>query len=258
MDSYEFVKDIGKGTFGRVCLMLNRETKQFEAVKFVHQKYNHYIQEEILNHNTLSGHPNIIGLNRVFIEEDYVCIAMEFAYDGDLFSFVDRGEWKCTESLARNYFIQLLCAVDHCHRNSICHRDIKLENILLKNGMIKLCDFGYSTMFPYVDVDKIVGTPAYLSPERILRKKHDPKKADIWNCGVVLYILLCGEYPFQDKEEPKSILAMVKNILTCKYRLPCYLSIECYDLIGKILTFDPEKRLSINEIFMHPWMLIPC
>lgn len=247
---YQFVKELGKGTFGRVVLVYNYILGRYEAVKCVKRTTHVLYQEEIVYHGSLPSHPNIIDFYNVLVDNDYLFISMEYAHNGDMFTAISHGLFS--EKSACFYFCQLLDAVEHCHLNGIAHRDIKLENLLLDGNVLKLCDFGYS--YP---IDKkimqVVGTPIYLAPEIIMRDPSaDLTKADVWACGIVLFIMLTGSYPFEGK---KNVIEVYKNIVSLNFKIPPLVSSEAKDIILKILTPDHSKRLGILELKKHPWVV---
>eukprot|EP01026_Neomeris_dumetosa_P045188 TRINITY_DN3826_c1_g1_i1.p1 TRINITY_DN3826_c1_g1~~TRINITY_DN3826_c1_g1_i1.p1 ORF type:complete len:373 (-),score=56.07 TRINITY_DN3826_c1_g1_i1:667-1695(-) len=260
---YVKVKDLNQGTFGFVQLCRYKETREKVAIKFIARGAEHiskYVERELLNHRMLI-HPHVIQFKEVFVTDEYLCIVMEYAAGGDLFDYVaKKGGLK--EEEARWLFQQLMVAIDYCHKMEIVNRDIKLENTLLdgsKRPLLKLCDFGYSKNESRDSQPKSkVGTPGYIAPEIIKNEKYDGKESDIWSCGVILYIMLVGGYPFERAEDKKSenkLHLMIKRILRADYVFPkaLILSPECKDLIAKILVLNPMKRLTIAEIFQHPW-----
>ncbi|KHG08305.1 Serine/threonine-protein kinase SAPK2 [Gossypium arboreum] len=102
-----------------------------------------------------------------------------------------------------------------------------------------------------------VGTPAYIAPEVLSRKQYDGKIADVWSCGVTLYVMLVGAYPFEDPEDPKNFRKTIQRILSVHYSIPDYVRVskECKLLLSRIFVADPEKRINIPEIKQHPWFL---
>ncbi|KAF3597784.1 hypothetical protein DY000_02027849 [Brassica cretica] len=149
-----------------------------------------------------------------------------------------------------------LVAVKYIERGEkqVCHRDLKLENTLLDGSpapRLKICDFGYSKP------KSTVGTPAYIAPEVLLKKEYDGKLADVWSCGVTLYVMLVGAYPFEDPDEPKNFKKTIHRILNVQYAIPDYVHIspECQHLISRIFVADSAKRISIPEIRNHEWFL---
>ncbi|CAH2076949.1 unnamed protein product [Thlaspi arvense] len=152
-----------------------------------------------------------------------------------------------------------LVAVKYIER--VCHRDLKLENTLLDGSpapRLKICDFGYSkSSVLHSQPKSTVGTPAYIAPEVLLKKEYDGKVADVWSCGVTLYVMLVGAYPFEDPDEPKNFRKTIHRILNVQYAIPDYVHIspECRHLISRIFVADPAKRISIPEIRNHEWFL---
>ncbi|GER42221.1 protein kinase superfamily protein [Striga asiatica] len=154
-----------------------------------------------------------------------------------------------------------LVAVKYIERGEkqICHRDLKLENTLLDGSpapRLKICDFGYSkSSVLHSQPKSTVGTPAYIAPEVLLKKEYDGKIADVWSCGVTLYVMLVGAYPFEDPEDPKNFRKTIQRILNVQYSIPDYVHIspECRHLISRIFVADPAKRISIPEIKIHEW-----
>ncbi|CAI0553812.1 unnamed protein product [Linum tenue] len=226
-DRYDFVRDIGSGNFGVARLMTDKVTKELVAVKYIERgdKIDENVQREIINHRSLR-HPNIVRFKE-----------------------------------ARFFFQQLISGVSYCHAMQVCHRDLKLENTLLDGSpapRLKICDFGYSkSSVLHSQPKSTVGTPAYIAPEVLLRQEYDGKIADVWSCGVTLYVMLFGGYPFEDPEEPKDFRKTIQRILNVQYNIPdtVQISQECRDLIAKIFVFDPAARISIPDIKTHEWFL---
>nr|DAD22003.1 TPA_asm: hypothetical protein HUJ06_023466 [Nelumbo nucifera] len=146
-------------------------------------------------------------------------------------------------------------------KEQICHRDLKLENTLLDGGTaprLKICDFGYSKSSVFHSQPKSkVGTPAYIAPEVLSRREYDGKVADVWSCGVTLYVMLVGAYPFEDPDDPRNFRKTIGRILSVHYSIPNYVrvSLECKHLLSRIFVANPEKWITIPEIIMHPWFL---
>ncbi|KAG8068542.1 hypothetical protein GUJ93_ZPchr0005g15086 [Zizania palustris] len=185
---------------------------------------------------------------------------MEYAAGGELFDrIIDRGRFS--EDEARYFFQQLICGVSYCHHMKICHRDLKLENVLLDGSSaphLKICDFGYSkSSILHSRPKSAVGTPAYIAPELLYLQEYDGKIADVWSCGVTLYVMLVGAYPFEDRDDPNNITRTVKLIKAIQYEFPeqVYISADCRQLISRIFVSDPLKRITMQEIKSHPWFL---
>ncbi|KAG4118949.1 hypothetical protein ERO13_D11G049200v2 [Gossypium hirsutum] len=185
---------------------------------------------------------------------------MEYASGGELFGRICAAG-RFNEDEARFFFQQLLSGVSYCHAMQVCHRDLKLENTLLDGSpapRLKICDFGYSkSSVLHSQPKSTVGTPAYIAPEVLQRQEYDGKIADVWSCGVTLYVMLVGAYPFEDPDEPKDFRKTIQRILSIQYSIPDFVQIspECRHLISRIFVADPTARITIPEIRNHEWFL---
>ncbi|KAI5672067.1 hypothetical protein M9H77_12431 [Catharanthus roseus] len=165
--------------------------------------------------------------------------------------------------LMRHKETKELVAMKHIERGrkQICHRDLKLENTLLDGSpapRLKICDFGYSKSSVLHSRPKsTVGTPAYIAPEVLNRREYDGKLADVWSCGVTLYVMLVGAYPFEDPDDPKNFRKTITRIMAVQYRIPDYVHIsqDCRHLLSRIFVANPMRRITIKEIKKHPWFL---
>ncbi|KAJ9510622.1 hypothetical protein QJQ45_027499 [Haematococcus lacustris] len=140
----------------------------------------------------------------------------------------------------------------------VCHRDLKLENILLDGRhapQVKICDFGYSKSDQDSNPKSTVGTPAYIAPEVLRHVEYDGQAADVWSCGVTLYVMLVGAYPFEDPAEPNNFRSIMQRITAAQYVFPpgLRLSVECLDLVARMLRPDPSHRITVEGIRAHPW-----
>ncbi|KAK4802228.1 hypothetical protein SAY86_000431 [Trapa natans] len=261
MDKYELVKDIGSGNFGVARLMRNKETKELVAMKYIERgrKIDENVAREIINHKSLR-HPNIIRFKEVILTPTHLAIVMEYAAGGELFERICNAG-RFSEDEARYFFQQLISGVSFCHSMQICHRDLKLENTLLDGSpapRLKICDFGYSkSSLLHSRPKSTVGTPAYIAPEVLSRREYDGKTADVWSCGVTLYVMLVGAYPFEDPDDSKNFRKTINRIMTVQYRIPDYVHIsqDCRQLLARIFVASPSRRITIREIKSHPWFL---
>ncbi|KAH1214120.1 Serine/threonine-protein kinase SAPK2 [Glycine max] len=253
MEGYEILKDIGSGNFAVAKLVRDNCTNELFAVKFIErgQKIDEHVQREIMNHRSLK-HPNIIRFKEVLLTPTHLAIVMEYASGGELFERIcNAGRFSEDEILI----------VKGMSMQQICHRDLKLENTLLDGSTaprVKICDFGYSkSSVLHSQPKSTVGTPAYIAPEVLTRKEYDGKVADVWSCGVTLYVMLVGAYPFEDPEDPRNFKKTIGKILSVQYSVPDYVrvSMECRHLLSQIFVASPEKRIKIPEIKNHPWFL---
>ncbi|XP_057443727.1 serine/threonine-protein kinase SRK2A-like [Lotus japonicus] len=259
-EKYEILKDIGSGNFGVAKLAQNKETKELVAVKYIQrgEKIDECVQREIVNHRSLR-HPHIIRFKEVFLTPTHLCIVLEYAAGGELFDRICSGG-RVSEDEARYFFQQLISGVSYCHSKQICHRDLKLENTLLDGSRlaprVKICDFGFSkSALLHSQPKSAVGTPAYVSPEVLSPKEYDGKIADIWSCGVTLYVMLVGSYPFDDPADPLNFSKSIARIKSVQYSIPdhIYISAECRNLLSRIFDANPATRISISEIKQLPW-----
>nr|CAA81443.1 protein kinase [Mesembryanthemum crystallinum] len=259
MELYEIVKDIGSGNFGQAKLVRDKWTNEFVAVKFIERgsKDDEHVQRKLMNHSSLK-HPNIIRFKEVLLTPTHLAIVMEYAAGGELFERIcNAGRFR--EDEARFFFQQLISGVSYCHSMQICHRDLKLENTLLDGSpapRVKICDFGYSkSSVLHSQPKSAVGTPAYIAPEVLSKREYDGKIADVWSCGVTLYVMLFGAYPFEDPDDPKNFRKSLVRILSVQYCIPdnIPISMECRHLLSRIFVANPEKRITIPEIKNHPW-----
>jgi serine/threonine-protein kinase SRK2 len=231
VDRYELVKDIGSGNFGVARLMRDKKTRELVAVKYIErgEKIDENVQREIINHRSLR-HPNIVRFKEVMLTPTHLAIVMEYAAGGELFERICNAG-RFSEDEARFFFQQLISGVSYCHAMQICHRDLKLENTLLDGSpapRLKICDFGYSkSSLLHSQPKSTVGTPAYIAPEVLSKKEYDGKVADVWSCGVTLYVMLVGAYPFEDPEDPRNFRKTIGVSLILQLREPVLLHILC-------------------------------
>ncbi|XP_059292141.1 serine/threonine-protein kinase SAPK3-like isoform X1 [Lycium ferocissimum] len=260
-ERYEPLKELGSGNFGVARLVRDKKIKELVAVKYIERgkKIDENVQREIINHRSLR-HPNIIRFKEVLLTPTHLAIVMEYAAGGELFARICSAG-RFSEDEARFFFQQLISGVSYCHSMEICHRDLKLENTLLDGSptpRLKICDFGYSKSgLLHSQPKSTVGTPAYIAPEVLSRKEYDGKVADVWSCGVTLYVMLVGAYPFEDPEDPRNFRKTIQRIMSVQYSIPDYIRIsaDCMNLLSRIFVANPSKRITIPEIKKHPWFL---
>ncbi|XVE80775.1 hypothetical protein DITRI_Ditri15bG0007400 [Diplodiscus trichospermus] len=257
MQRYELGRILGQGTFAKVQYARNLESGRSVAIKIIDKEkvmkvgMIDQIKQEIAVMR-LVRHPNVAELYEVMASKTKIYFVMEYAKGGELFGKVVKGKLK--EDAARRYFQQLISAVDFCHSRGVCHRDLKPENLLLdEHGNLKVSDFGLSALAESKQQDGLLyttcGTPAYVAPEVINRKGYDGCKADIWSCGVILYVLLAGYLPFHDP----NLMEMYRKIGKAEFKFPNWFSPEVRKLLSKILDPNPGTRNSMAEIMDNPW-----
>ncbi|KAL6660110.1 hypothetical protein ACP70R_002232 [Stipagrostis hirtigluma subsp. patula] len=260
MQKYEIGKLLGQGSFAKVYHARNVATSQSVAIKVIDKekvlKCGHMDQiSREISVMKLVRHPNIVQLYEVMATKTKIYFVLEYVKGGELFNKVQRGRLK--EDTARKYFQQLISAVDLCHSRGVYHRDLKPENLLLDESRnLKISDFGLSALPDCRRQDGLLhtscGTPAYIAPEVINSKGYDGAKADIWACGVILYVLLAGFLPFQDK----NLMGMYKKICKAELKWPSWFSSDARKLLRRILHPNPNKRISVAEIMENPWFRV--
>ncbi|CCH40648.1 Serine/threonine-protein kinase [Wickerhamomyces ciferrii] len=219
------------------------------------------VSREVLFHKTCSGHPNIIKLLDFGTDRNWLYIAMELATGGDLFDKIEP-DIGVDEEISHFYFKQLINSIDFIHSKGIAHRDIKPENILLDaQGNLKIADFGLAAVFrkSRAGEKRLCYTPCgsapYMAPELVSGNGYDPEYADIWSCGIVLFVLLSGETPWEEptKADPffRHFSANDGKILTEPWNKfsPMVLS-----LLRLILKISVDKRGKIDQLRKHIWV----
>eukprot|EP01029_Cantina_marsupialis_P032171 TRINITY_DN95_c1_g1_i1.p1 TRINITY_DN95_c1_g1~~TRINITY_DN95_c1_g1_i1.p1 ORF type:complete len:425 (+),score=151.26 TRINITY_DN95_c1_g1_i1:102-1376(+) len=257
---YYIGKTLGEGSFGKVKLGQHRDTNERVAIKVLEKdkiaKLNMGAQiKKEISMMKLVNHPNVVQLKGVLVSRTKIFIVLELVTGGELFDkIVAAGRFD--EDTARFYFRQLVGGVHYCHTQGVCHRDLKPENLLLDgNGDLKITDFGLSSMYKGEDSDRVTllhttcGTPNYVAPEVLDGKGYDGRAADVWSCGVILFVLLAGFLPF---DEP-TMAALFRKIKKAEFSYPKWFKPEIRDLLDTILVTDPTKRLTLGELRKHPW-----
>uniref|UniRef100_A0A0D9VTE5 non-specific serine/threonine protein kinase n=1 Tax=Leersia perrieri TaxID=77586 RepID=A0A0D9VTE5_9ORYZ len=255
---YELGRTIGEGTFGKVRFAKNTENDEPVAIKILDKekvqknRLAEQIRREICTMK-LVRHPNVVRLFEVMGSKARIFIVLEYVTGGELFEIIETNG-RLKEEEARKYFQQLINAVDYCHSRGVYHRDLKLENLLLDaSGNLKVSDFGLSALTEQVKADGLLhttcGTPNYVAPEVIEDRGYDGAAADIWSCGVILFVLLAGFLPFEDD----NIISLYKKISEAQFTCPSWFSAGAKKLITRILDPNPTTRISISKILEDPW-----
>ncbi|XP_042412217.1 CBL-interacting protein kinase 23-like isoform X1 [Zingiber officinale] len=258
LGKYELGRTLGEGTFAKVKFAKDVETgesvaiKIFDKDKILRHKMVGQIKHEISTMK-LIRHPNVIRIYEVIASKTKIYLVLEFVDGGELFDKIAR-RGKLKEEEARKYFQQLINAVDYCHSRGVFHRDLKPENLLLDtNGVLKISDFGLSALPQQVHENGLLyttcGTPNYVAPEVIRDKGYDGAKADIWSCGVILFILMAGYLPF----EGSNLMSLYKKIFKADFSCPNWFSTSAKKLIKRILDTNPQTRITISQIIENEW-----
>lgn len=250
------------GGLGSVNMACHRPTKQDRAIKTIKKmninsdlrvKTQFFNEVDVLKR---ISHPNIVKLFEFYEDDRSFYLVMELLKGGDLVSFLLK-EGKLTEHTTAYFFKQLLAAVSHCHSNGIVHRDLKLDHLLLdsctKTASLKVIDFGTAAWFePCKRLTRKYGTTFYIAPE-VLKHNYN-EKCDVWSCGVILFILLSGDPPFDGDSENEILTKILKGYYDFSNPVWDSISSEAKILISKLLTYDESRRISAFEALQDPWV----
>ena len=270
--NYQIIKTMGEGTFGKVKLGIHIPTNEKVAIKILEKSKIEdnddlkCINREISFLKTLN-HINIISLYEIIENSEYYYLIMEYA-ENDLFSYIVENNYL-SEEISSLLYYQLINAIEYIHKKKIVHRDLKPENILLtrNNSILKIIDFGLANSYKKNNTSNkninninnenenillktACGSPCYAAPEMVLGKKYYGLNVDIWSSGIILYAMVCGFLPFEDDDNE----SIYRKIILGKFDIPDKLSLNCKDLICKILEGNPKKRIKIDDIKKHPFL----
>lgn len=260
LDDYTYVSPLAVGRFAITKLYKDKKTGEKVAIKFIELDEDGEIPEVIKSEIDIFSklsHPSIVKYIDSFKTEESLCIVMEYVSGGDLHGVVSEKR-QLTESVVKNYMMQLLDALDYLQQQKISHKDIKLENILVSDDekTIKLCDFGFSAHYDSEDITKKYGTPSYMPPELIQNRIEYPELLDVWSSGVLMYIMLFGFFPFEDRMRPDNLVLLMRNITKGNYFIPrmTKVSEDGLDFMMSMLMTNPRQRATIVDLQNHHWM----
>ncbi|CAL5198638.1 unnamed protein product [Lathyrus oleraceus] len=253
---YEVGRTIGEGTFAKVKFAKHSDTGESVAIKVMAKStiLKHRMVEQIKREISIMKivrHPNIVRLHEVLASETKIYIILEFVMGGELYDQIVQ-QVKLSENESKRYFQQLIDAVAHCHKKGVYHRDLKPENLLLDAfGNLKVSDFGLSALTKQGDdlLHTTCGTPNYVAPEVLSNQGYDGAAADVWSCGVILYVLMAGYLPFEEADLP----TLFRRISAAEFVCPLWFPAGAKALIHKILDPNPKTRMKIKEIKQDPW-----
>ncbi|CAN6342442.1 unnamed protein product [Urochloa humidicola] len=271
---YELGRVLGRGGFSKVYRARDVRTGVHVAVKAVRKLprrpscppedaavARRSVGRELAALRRVRGHPHIVRLLDVLASRSVVYLVLDLARGGTVQSALEERGRCAEEPVARRLFAQLASAVAYAHARGVFHRDVKPENLLLDDrGDLKLADFGLCAFAGggssqgQLGADGLTatacGSPAFVAPEILLKKRYDPARADVWSCGVVLFSLAAGYLPFNDG----NLMGMYRKICSGRFRCPKWFSPELRSLIGRMLDPDPRTRIKVGEILEHPWL----
>lgn len=271
-------KKVGRGHFGSVRrAKFICDSKRNYCVKTIvlqNLSADMYLLKRELEILRLMDHPNIIKFFDFYHKEDsvtkynkvdakhykekteYLHFVMEHCSGGNLFEKLMR-EKGFDEDYTRLILFQIVYAVNHLHNRGICHRDLRLENFLImsksKQNIVKLADFGLAKMFSSSELKTKVGNYHYVAPEIFVLNGVYTPQVDAWSIGVMMYMMLTGEPPFQGST-PDSIFSSIKSgSYSTSQKVWDNVSPACKDLVKSLLETDPSKRIKVQDIMNHNW-----
>ncbi|UNI24196.1 Non-specific serine/threonine protein kinase [Purpureocillium takamizusanense] len=275
---WQLGRTLGKGSSARVRLCRHNVTKQLAAVKIVNRRMAYLVQDsslaalskwdsslpEQINGEMrvpmaierevailkLIEHPNIMRLYDIWENRSEIYLILEYIDRGDLFTFINT-YGRLSEDTSVFFFRQMISAIAYCHSFNVCHRDLKPENILITGDLqIKIADFGMAALHQ-TDTHHLAtacGSPHYAAPELLKNRQYRGDRADIWSLGVILYAMLSATLPFDDPD----LRVMMAKTKKGHYQMPRCVSPEAADLIRRMLQVNPDRRITLKEIWRHP------
>lgn len=262
-DRYKLGETLGEGAFSKVQAAYSKSGGPKRACKIVERDNLPLDDEDSLRSEVAilssMNHPNIVKCFDFFEESKQFMVILEYLEGGELFDRIVKKSYY-NEREARDLIKILLSAIRYCHDRNVVHRDLKPENLLMMSkeddADLKIADFGFAVNCVGSNLTTQCGTPGYVAPE-ILNHVPYGKSVDMWSIGVICYIILGGYPPFYDD----NVKNLYKKIKACDYEFhPDYwkaVSDEAKDLISKMLTLDPKKRITADEALRHPWLKVP-
>ena len=261
--NYELGRTIGSGNYAKVKVGTNTETQESFAIKIVDKELlaKEHMEEQLRREIAILKvlkHPNIVMMKEVLQTSKHIYLVLELVTGGELFEKI-AVEKKFEENVARKYFQQLVLGVRYCHRQGIAHRDLKPENLLLDDkGNLKISDFGLANLQrggpngqPTM-MQTVCGTPNYVAPEVLKERGYNGVMADVWSCGIILFVMLAGYLPFDDT----NINGLFNKIERGEYRMARNFSDGARDLISKMIVVDPGRRFTMDNVVAHPWFQV--
>jgi len=260
-DLYTVGKELGSGGFSVVRIGKDKQDNTEWALKMIQMSVFKQHQEQTEKEVSVMAslnHPGVVHLREVIVTPKFYVIVMEVLRGGELFDRIVQRE-KYDENDAIVVARSVLETIDFLHAHGVVHRDLKPENLIFdkpgEDARIKLTDFGFATFFSQnAKLTASCGTPEYVAPEVLDSKPYD-NAVDMWSCGVIIYILLCGFPPFYGENDDD----LFDKVCACRYEFlsPYWdpVSEDAKDLIRKLLVIDPKKRLTASQALKHKWFV---
>ncbi|CAK1553476.1 unnamed protein product [Leptosia nina] len=253
IDDFQFIKVLGKGSFGKVMLAELRETEYYYAVKCLKKDVvleDDDVECTLIERKVLAlgtNHPYLCHLFATFQTDSHLFFVMEYLNGGDLMFHIQQSG-RFQEPRARFYAAEIVSGLKFLHKRGIVYRDLKLDNILLDfDGHVRIADFGMCKLQIYLDktADTFCGTPDYMAPEIIKGLKYN-QTVDWWSFGVLLYEMLIGQSPFSGCDEDELFWSICNEMPS----YPRFLSTESLSILTRLLDKDARTRLGGAEC-MH-------
>jgi calcium-dependent protein kinase len=261
-ENYIIGNKLGSGAFGFVRIATHKPTGQKRAIKTIQKET---ITKDMKEHSKFfnevdilsrADHPNIVKLYEFYEDDKYYHLVTEFVSGGELFDFIIKSR-LLSEPIAAHFMKQILSAISYCHANNIVHRDLKPENLLLDrdspDSLLKIIDFGTSKIFDLgAKMTQKYGTAYYIAPE-VLKRDYN-EKCDIWSCGVILYILLCGKPPFYGRTDRDILERVQRGHYSMDDAEWTRVSPAAKNLIRKMLQMNIANRISAADALQDEWI----
>ena len=259
IDEYIITSELGIGSYASVKLGIHKETKNKFAIKIYDKNMindddkKYTIKNEIFILNQLDNE-NVMKLYDVIETNRYLYLIMEYINGISLLDFIQKQKnHRIDENKCKELFYQIVKGILYCQNENICHRDIKLENILIVNNkIIKIIDFGFAIKCNRNEYQEFFcGTVYYMPPEIVNKQRYIPFYSDIWSLGVLLYAMIFGDFPFRANKQEK----LFELINECNLIFPDDIKVsdKVKNLLSKIIVIKPSKRISLEEILNDPW-----
>ncbi|KAL3658658.1 hypothetical protein V7S43_016294 [Phytophthora oleae] len=271
---YRLKRKIGNALYGAVCACEDtHHDNEHVAIKQVslelaasllevHPNADNPWQERraIAKLLALPPHPNIVNFHQEFLHNESWFVVMEHCAEGDLWDRVRRSpNGRVPEREALRLFREVTFGLHFLHTNGIAHRDVSLENVLVRHGVCKLSDFGLSTDVERTCENEPVGKAYYMAPEVVAGEAYSAVRADMWSLGIVLFIMLTGSPLVQCASESRKdytgFLQLGVRRVVRAWEMSSFISEEVCDLMSALLQLDPAQRLTTEEVIIHPLLL---